>query len=381
MRESEDNALPDGDTNSFRGKTGDRGVTTIAQVKNVLELIPMESSVKSVEEQILSMVHTVAHVDDEENDSMEDVLSRSHNNTTYHFQELLDNIPAPTMLCCRVARNLFLIHDPTVQGPPRTSLVKPSLLLSAWKEFTQQCVILGAKIDEPERATTATSQPPHHTTTIGVIFQHMDDQHRRGSDSSISDFPSTLTRAILRRFKTRTAPATDQDNETAASMLDDNWDSEPLAGGWDAEALTLTLGRWELQHVLRKPDGKNIRSDIFLATHWKDQVPDAWHQFCNVNALLEQSGPSNGVVLESFKETVTDEFGIPEEKQFIRVAGTGSSSYGPGHGGLTAANGPSSTTNKASSNSAAAADAEKNQKKRKWHEKFGAQRAAASVKK
>ncbi|KEF51608.1 uncharacterized protein A1O9_12243, partial [Exophiala aquamarina CBS 119918] len=199
MRESEDNTLPDSETDALRNMTGNRGITTIAQVKNVLELIPVNPSEKAVEDQILSMVRTIAHADDGGDDSMEDILSKRRDDTTYSFQELLDNIPAPTTLCCRVAKNLFLIHDPTVRGPAQTSLVRPSLLLSAWKEFTQQCDILDARIEGPEPAA-ATPHPPGHTTTFGSVFQHMNDQHERGNDPGITDFASTLICAILRRF-------------------------------------------------------------------------------------------------------------------------------------------------------------------------------------
>lgn len=391
MRESENSPSPNGEADICGSRTASKGITTIAQVKNILELIPVEPSEKSVEEQILSMVHTVAHANDGQNDSIEDILSKRIDKTTYSFPELLDNIPAPTTLCCRVAKSLFLIHDPSSRVQAQTCSVKPSLLLSAWKEFMQQCIILGTKVDGPERATTL-SQSHDHTTTFGSVFQHMEEQHDHGVGASIGDFPGTLVRAILRRFKTRSAPVPDPDNETAANMLDDSWDSEPLTGGWDAEALTLTLGRWELQGIFNNLDTKSLRSDIFLDTHWKDLVPDAWHKFCNVSTLPElSSGPFHDRPVEVYKEAVKDEFGIVEEKEFIRIVGTGPLSPGLESGPVTTANGtasrstgsvPAVGTNKSSDDTAAATAAAKNQKKRKWHEKFGAQRnAGAGVKK
>jgi hypothetical protein len=390
MHQSENNTSPNGETDICGTRPAPRGITTIAQVKNILELIPVEPSEESVEEQILSMIQTAAHADDAQNDSSEDILSKTSDKTTYSFQELVDNIPAPTTLCCRVAKSLFLIHDPSSRGSAQTRSVKPSLLLSAWKEFMQQCVILGIKIDRPERATTL-SHSHDHTTTFGSVFQQMEEQHERGIDTSVGDFPGTLVRAILRRFKTRSAPVPDTDNETAADMLDDDWDSEPLTGGWDAEALTLTLGRWELQSIFHKPDIKSLRSDVFLDTHWKDLVPNAWHKFCNVSTLLEQSsGPFDGRPVETYKEAVKDEFGIVEEKEFIRVVGTGPLSQGLESGPVITANGtstrstasaPAVGTGKSPDDTTAAAAA-KNQKKRKWHEKFGAQRnAGGGVKK
>ena len=389
MGELDDNTAPNDNADALGNETGNRGITTIAQVKNILELIPVEPSEKSVEYQMLSMVQkAAADVDGEDDDSIEDILSKGHDNTRYSFRELLDNIPAPTMLCCRVAKNVFLIHDPTVQDSSQTVTVRPSHLLTAWKDFTQQCILLGANVDNGvERAQKAASQSSDRTTArFGPVFQHLDAQHEPGKSAvSISDFPSTLMRAILRRFKTRTTPVTDRDNEPAPNLLlDDDWDSEPLAGGWDAEALTATLGRWELQRALRTTESKSIRYDVFFDTHWKDLVPDVWHRFCNVEVLLGQSTPSpfDGLPLplELYNETVTDEFGVPEGKQCIRVVGAGTSSsthvLAPGvtAKGVTPGN-KTSSNDDTTANSAA--DDAKNQKKRKWHEKFGAQRSAA----
>lgn len=378
-------------------------ITTIAQVKSILELLPVEPSEESVREQLLSMVHSAVDTNGEDTDPLEEVLSTSHGRPSYSFRQVLDNIPAPSALCCRVAKDLFLIHDPTAQNPSQNTClsVKGSLLLSAWKEFMQQCVILGCKIGELKRAD-ATTTSPSQDATFGSVFQQLDEQHEHGSNATINEFPSTLVRAILRRFRTSATPATAPlapEHETAANILDDDWNSEPLIGDWDAQGLTVALGQWELQRLLSPrldatTTKKDIRCDSFLDTHWKDLVPDTWHPFCRIDALLDhqsvesKKNSSNdtrhfgGSALELYKQPVKDEFGITEEKEFIRVAGTGPSSMstlGLDSGAPGATTRPSSggTASLQASDDAASAAA-KTQKKRKWHEKFGAQRNAAA---
>ncbi|KAK5046067.1 hypothetical protein LTR84_008524 [Exophiala bonariae] len=378
MDESEEAPPAEGrDDMSGTGKPS-KGVTTIAEVKSILELIPVEPSEDSVQEQMLSMVHALT------DRSMDVHLSEPHDRTSYSFQEVLDNIPAPTAVCCRVAKNLLLIHDPASSDPARKicSSAEPSLLLSAWKEFMQQCIILGYKIDAPARAQTH-SEPP----TFSTVFQQLEEQHDQGLNATAGDFPSTLIRAILRRFKTRSilVPKSSLD-DMGKDMLDDefDWAAEPLNSGWDAEHLTLKLGEWQLQNLLMPDIGstdtskKDIRTDVFLDTHWKDLVPDSWHPFCSVDALLALMNRTSAVV-ELFKASVPDEFGIPEQKDFIRVAGTGTvQGMGSGIKAISATT-TGGDLGRVSAETLAAAAA-KNQKKRKWHEKFGAQRNAASKK-
>lgn len=406
MQDSDGTVLMESD-NDIRGIGK---VSTIAQVKSILELLPVEPSEESVRDHLLSMVHPALDPNGEDTDLLEDILSTGHGRISYSFRQVLENIPAPTALCCRVAKDLFLIHDPTAPDRSQNTClsVKPSLLLSAWKEFMQQCFILGCKIGEPARAAATTATHPQDGT-LRSVFQQLDEQHEHGPKAPINEFPSTLVRAILRRFKTSptsaTAPPTPE-HETAANMLDENWNSEPLTGGWDAEGLTVALGQWELQRLLSSQldasttRSKDIRCDSFLDTHWKDLVPDTWHPFCRIDALLDHqtadpkknmSSSNNNTrhlgclpLLELYKQPVRDEFGITtEEKEFIRVAGTGPSlsTSGLNSGASTAttrpASGGTASLVQASDDAASAAAAAKTQKKRKWHEKFGAQRNAA----
>lgn len=392
MDESEKPTPPEGFNDMDDIGKAHQGITTIAQVKSILELIPVEPSQESVEEQMLWMAYPLTDINGDNDQSMEARLSNHHNTTLYSFQEILDNIPAPTALCCRVAKTLTLVHLSTTRDSAQKicSYVTTPHLLAAWKEFMQQCVILGYKIDRPDPTGVTTSasgartqgQAPSQRPTFGSVFQQLQKQHDDNSNDCISDFTSSLVRAILRRFKTRVTRVSNSD-DTGPDMLDDeaDWDGEPLDGGWQAETLTLILGRWQLERLLVQSRGpidtnmKGVRSDNFLDTDWKNLVPDAWHRFCSLDTLLTHVNHDLTIV-ERYMAPVPDEFGIPEQKEFLRAAGAHPLEGLPeGAAAINApaANGAAAAKAKVDPASAAA----NNQKKRKWHEKFGAQRQTA----
>jgi hypothetical protein len=190
----------------------------------------------------------------------------------------------------------------------------------------QQCAISGVKVD------TANSLD---NVLEDLRKSENEDVETFRSKPNQGDLVGPVVEAILRRFT------------HDASCESDN---SPSAVTWKREEAAVLVGRWVLEENLRVKRGlrrmglsPSICSLQEFRNDWTELLPDSWTNSCDVAALVRLV---EGVELAKDGQTQVLKFVAP-------------------------------STSKSATSSKTSADDAKTQKKRKWHEKFGAQRNAA----
>ncbi|OAP57367.1 hypothetical protein AYL99_08105 [Fonsecaea erecta] len=367
------------------------GITTKAQVKNVLELIEVESDERAVHKKVHDMV-PVYH--DEGEDDHRHVLDRDPREAV-SMRDVLDNIAAPTRMVRDVMRKSFIFglsqtttsRKGAVGHEERVYLASPSLLLRHWKEFLQQCTISG--IDLAKNNDNVLAGADLHAVLNGLAAEAAAAEETEEAGRRCSSLARNVTMAIVRRFTDVPDMDLDLDWDQDLSLFADSIGSARLK--FNPNLTRDMVGRWLLlsHHARRKSsplstgaassssssrresDHGTMRVDDFT-TEWTQLLPDSWAVECsnNVASLISS-------VVDLNVDLTRDREGVAVLRFVASSHGAEEASHAPSHSSAAAAAAASSM-----GVPGLAKDAQsENQKKRKWHEKFGAQRSAPAVRK
>ena len=324
------------------------GVSTISQVKNILELIEMKPDEKKIEMQIRGMVPLHHDAEDEADEQSSSSDSRSQ----VSLRDVLDNIPAPTNITLAAMKRLFifgLCQSPANPGGQiKVSIPSPALLLKAWHLLLQQSLISSHPLDRPG----------------GLEENMLQDLLAGVRDAASSDDEASVNvnviMAIFRGLVRKGDCAVDDGDETFHVDLD--LDCRPFRDAMsrdgsridlDAARTNDMLGRLVL-HGLRQKNmsedaARTVSLEEFL-TEWAEMLPDSWARNCDAAALVHAT---DGV------EIARDGTG----KEVLRCS--------PGRNEPSASQLSSAAPAPFAHVGAATAQG---QKSRKWHDKFGEQR-------
>ncbi|KIW60612.1 hypothetical protein PV05_00817 [Exophiala xenobiotica] len=339
-----------------RAYEAESGITTISQVRNILELIEVKPDPEDVERGVRETVPMYQGQTDEEEGGLHMGTSRDNETEAQkmvRLKDILEDIPAPTNAILEAIKRVFVFYlSRSVEGKEgdMQGLYIPSsaLLLRAWRAFMQQCAISGVMIDGDEMVSEQ----------IGVAF---DDLRRSADGDEEWHVLGDVVKAIFRRF------AKEMSNPQRGSERDveEEFVAVPDITSWRKAEASEHVGRWVLDDLQRqsKSSSKPVPVDEFNQ-HWTQNLPDSWAKECDVVGLVKAV---EGV------DMVQDDQGT----KVLHFAGQGTDDVLALGLGSVKRLGVSVT---AKTSTAAADDDAKAQKKRKWHEKFGAQRNAAGTK-
>ncbi|OAL33804.1 hypothetical protein AYO20_06980 [Fonsecaea nubica] len=359
-------------TKAAGSSTRGGGITTRAQVRNVLELIKVEPDEREIEGRVHELTPLHHDVDDDV-----DPLDRGRigNGTRLNGSEgvslsnVLDNIPAPTRLIRDVMRKscIFQLPPPTApkgeEDKKMVYLPTPTLLLRRWKDFLQQCTISGVNLEKnghvlpgeslravldglAEAEETDTGRALALNVTLAILRRFTDEVADHGRDPQTCDVPSLL----------------DMDPSSLDSISEEQFLNTKLK--FNPSLSREVVGQWLLSSHARKRSllvsnssadsspaqgGLVLRVDEFIS-EWTQLLPDSWAVNCDI------SGPVSSSV---------DGVSVARDDQGVQVLRFAS---------------PSSGVAGSLAKDAQAQSQSQSQKKRKWHEKFGAQRTAPVVK-
>ncbi|KIV93647.1 hypothetical protein PV10_04843 [Exophiala mesophila] len=370
----------DMDIDTYSDPNQNREITAIAQVKNVLELIPVEPDLAAIELQIRSLIPY--STDPTADDTYTISRPRPSSSNPVTLNQILQDIAAPRRSILSIATKLFLCLSDTNKSINSKSVTipTPTRLLSAWQDFIQVCNIRGIHIDS-DKATDHSIK----SEKFGSIFAEMDSD---AEADSISNSPTTthidILRAILRRFRALPPPeSTATQAPDPEDLVDKAWETIPVQGDWNAEDLTLTIGQWILQAAQTQPNDTTsavgLPAQSFIEK-WSHLVSETWTSYCQIPVLVTRA-KQNGVEIEISKISQTKD-GAESIEEVIRITQqqnqlhhTGAGLFGVGnkstsHGKSVLASGALT----ASAAKAATGSAETDSKKRKWHDKFAAMR-------
>ncbi|KAK4938948.1 hypothetical protein LTR10_020696 [Elasticomyces elasticus] len=337
------------------------GITTISQVRNILELIEVKTTESDVEERIRDIVPL--YTDDDDDEEMGSDGSRG-----VRLRDLMDDISAPTNAILDAATSMFVfsISRSLKDGDVRSCYIPTSsLLLRAWKAFFQQCAITGVKTDSDD-FNVATLR----NVLDDLMASENDGTHENGGKGSESVVVA-VAKAILRRFaesSTSTPASGDVDDSETNQVLD----TVPTVTSWKETEASEQIGKWLLKSLQRESksqsSAKQVQLDDFQR-QWMEILPDSWAaKSCDVTALVKSVDDVTMARDEQGNEVLR--FAPPGSFDDILGLGNG---VGFGRAPIKSAVAKATPASNA-------VDAAKNEKKRKWHEKFGAQRAVAAVK-
>lgn len=367
------------DVDTYSDSTPIRGITSIAQVKNVLELLPVEPDLAAIERQIKSL--TPYTTDSTSDETYPNSRPSPNSPIPVTINQILDNIAAPRQSILTLATRLFLCLSDTDQstGLKTISIPTPTRLLSAWQDFIQVCYIRGTHVDSAKPTDHTDKAAGISPETFGPIFAEMisdDSESRSNARTTHID----VLRAILRRFKSPPPASTPVQDRDPEDLVDRDWERVPIQGGWDAKGLTLAVGQWILQAAQTQPIDTPNRPGLpvqAFVEKWSRLVPEAWTSYCQVPVLLAGAN-QDGIAVEISKMT-QNAVGPESVEEIISIVqhqpsaahslGVGDKLNSNAVGGSGSGSG-SSTPAAAASAAPAATDA----KKRKWHDKFAAMR-------
>ncbi|OAL28533.1 hypothetical protein AYO22_02727 [Fonsecaea multimorphosa] len=348
------------------------GITTKAQVKNVLELIEVKADEREIERRVYDMVPVYHDVEDDNSPLDQGHQGGMTRHEAVSTRDVVDNIAAPTRLIRDVMRKSFIfgLPQPTTRKGERHDedmvyLPTPALLLRHWKDFLQQCNISGIHLEKNDNVLSGKD--------LRAVLDGLAEAEETEAARSLA---LNVTMAILRRF-------TDGMEDADVPMLLNlglslySPDHDRLLSDarlkFNPSLTREMVGRWLLAcHARRKSSslsntssdisshgaGRTMRVDEFL-TEWTQLLPDSWAAECDLTSLISSVDGA---------DTATDGQGV----QVLRFEAAGSLPH------------PLATSSAAAVGSTTLAkDAQnqnQNQKKRKWHEKFGAQRSIPAVK-
>ncbi|KIW11774.1 hypothetical protein PV08_09046 [Exophiala spinifera] len=322
-----------------KDETGE--MTAVAQVKNILELVDVDTDAGQVESMVRNMLPPYQDADADDDD--EEIGRNTDSDTNVRVEDMLHGIPAPDKAILDAARRLF-VFALAKGGDDEPALYMPtsSLLLRAWKSLMQAYTLSAHKAEWDDVGTW-----------LGPV---LDDMRRDSDDENDSALLTAVAMACVRRLAVLQVDADSQPAETFITM--------PEIVGWDGSGGCAVVGQWLLKSLQRgnRPKAAQAVSVEAFKQEWEQMLPDSWAKECNVVSLIK-STPGVEIVTDDQGEEV---FKFPTTTALDgsgRIAGTNKIAVGP-------ALAPPTT---------AVADV-RAQKKRKWHEKFGAQRNAVTKK-
>ncbi|EXJ94486.1 hypothetical protein A1O1_02882 [Capronia coronata CBS 617.96] len=345
------------------------GIAAISQVHNVLELVEVKPNDAEIEANIRNIVPVL---DDPDHDANEIHLRAPNggpdaNTATVTLREVLDNTPTPTKYVISILKNLFVFILPRRQDERQISatyIPTTHLLLRAWKTFIQQCAISGVKLTTPEGLSGE--------QLIQDVFRGMIEEAEMKEDGTLT---VAVTRAILRQFDLANSDRPD-DGGTVSNHhhLDPELDvdldlhqdldlvGQPLV--LQRDLVSQAVGSWVLLSLRdQQPPSTTVTVAEFLK-QWTELLPDSWAEDCDPKALVRTFGAGVGLAKDANSTGA-------EVLRFTAAATPGSG----GGNGASLPKGPVSAVRK---DDAGKGQSEaQNHKKRKWHEKFAAQRIKA----
>ncbi|KAK6381613.1 hypothetical protein LTS17_004672 [Exophiala oligosperma] len=334
-------------------KQDDNGeVTAISQVKNILELIHVDTDAIQLEAMVRDML-PLYHNDDDDDDA--DVERYSKGDRYIRIEDMLHDIPAPDKVILDAARKLF-VFGLSIKGDDheRVTLCMPtsSLLLRAWKSLMQTYTLSSFKSED-------------WNDVKGWLGPVLADMKRNIDDETESALLTSVAMASLRRF----AIFQEKDLNCRQSPLDTFTTMPPETVGWDGSGGCAAVGKWLLESLYNNNKSNTAAAAALSVEDFKQQweqiLPDSWAKDCDVVSLIKSSSVEVEIVTDGQGTEVLKFPTITAHGDLGRVTGVNKSAGIAGAAGTTA--------------TAAVNDA-KAQKKRKWHEKFGAQRNPAMKK-
>ncbi|EXJ55543.1 hypothetical protein A1O7_08471 [Cladophialophora yegresii CBS 114405] len=384
----------DADADRLADPASNGGITAIAQVKNILEIIEVKPSEGDVDRMLRQMVPSYGDAEDGDDQHVVTAGARgeglsSDNRSGLSLQYIFENTPAPTKTIFEAMNRLFIFGisaspaEPAEEGAGHgqqqeqeqdrgVALFIPTtgLLLKCWRVFMQQCAISEVHLDG--RAGAGVEYRDLHGLVDEIV------ELCRPQPNPEAELQTNVIVAILRHLSLDVGdyaryastpsfhlpPDADLDalREELPSGQDDG-DATNDATTTTTTRLTLDpiktrdlVGRWLLHSLSVRGDTQSIGLAQFLM-QWGDLLPESWtrERECDVHALLSGSG---------FPEP---EWEIGKDathgEEILRRVGR--------------------SRDDADASSATQADRVRVQshtearKRGKWHEKFGAQRNAA----
>lgn len=365
-----------------------KAVTATAQVGNFLELHPVKIDDRAIEESIINIlpIHHLAHTYDGNDmsetmdiDSDYDLTFQRENDSkpSMTLDQLINNLAVPDSIAKRICTSLAVFEIQN-QNTNSTKCFIPSTrsLLQTWSKIIESCAIEGIKLDGP-------------LNTAQILNTLSDETDMAIAHTLLSPHGTFKTLGL---FNNPNTDHTDIDTDTTTSsetILNPKSTSHFIASLLITSTQTMTLS---LETFLKQ---------------WTNLVPASWVKYCTSELLLSPfpallssstpsastSGPGPGpkgsllqitpsTNVDGVRETVhyrgriaNQTLGIVFSNMLIEdfvgdISGSGSGGVGVtgtgiGIGKSVAVVGSTSTGTK----NAATGD-----KKRKWHEKFGAQR-------
>ncbi|ETI21104.1 hypothetical protein G647_07448 [Cladophialophora carrionii CBS 160.54] len=388
MTEAEEHANGDGEATDSSdadrlATASNGGITTIAQVKNILELIEVKPAEGDVDGMLREMVPFCGDAENEDDQLIAGGVSigasgarlSSGNQSSSLLHYVFENIPAPTKTIFEAMNRLFVFGISVSSGPVvqvadygqqhqerSVTLFIPttSLLLKCWRVFMQQCAISEVHLDgragvectalhgllaEIVDASGSKSNPEAdlQTNVIVAILRHLSldagdyARYARADNLSIPRFhlpPDSDLDRLLEEL-----PGKDDDANDATTAATRGHSSRLRLDPGKTRDL---VGHWMLRSL--RGDTQPISLAQFLS-QWTDLLPESWTRECDARALVSGS----------------PEWEIGEDA----------------HGEEVLRRCLSSGRDGASNGVQAARVESQARKKGKWHEKFGAQRTAA----
>jgi len=310
--------------------TPDLGLTAIAKPTNILELyhVPAANHETTVTEHLNRLVPTISRAADQT------IISQ------YSLQDLYNHIPAPTSLIKQVLARRCVFElpwsfsqfspsdpfgmksGPIISGPgARAYIPAADLLLETWHKINEAATISDTNITgdlEPDMLLDA--------------FPDIDDPSDRGD---------VVHKAIARRMF-------EKDGYFVSLGLIMKATDIQAKDELDGMEMTRWVGSTILE-VHTAPDGHGVLDKDVFEEQWENAVPAAWVKYCSVEVLASACNITKD---EQEKELVS-------WRPFATEIGTGATP---------------SAGDQESSSKPAPAPATSSKGKRKWHEKFAAQR-------
>jgi hypothetical protein len=373
----------DSDRSAF---TSNDGITAIAQVKNILELIEVKPLDGDVDRMLRDMVPLYGDGEDEDDQrvagrggvSASGAGLSSDDRSGTSLQYIFDNVTAPTKTIFEAMKRLFVFGISTSPGPasrateygpqrrertPTLFIPTASLLLKCWRVFMQQCAISEVHLDRQagleysalrglldeivdsscsQSNAEAEAEADLQTNVIVAILRHLSldagDYARYGRDGN---FNLPIPNFHL-------PPGSDSEELRIELHGNGNGDSNDTTGTslrlrLDPIKTRDVVGHWLLRSLGSKTPQQPVGLGQFVS-QWGELLPESWTRECDPHALVSSS-PEWEIGKDSQGEEV------------LRMCSNGSDA----------------------ASSAAQAEHAKSQvrKRGKWHEKFGAQRMAA----
>jgi hypothetical protein len=381
------------------------GITAVAQVKSILECIPVTPDSGDIERRICDLLGLEMEDPDLEG-------STTFPPTSVDLRDVLADIPAPDGLIRDIMTKLFVITVPEEHGAGGgggvddtvrvgIAIAAPSLLLKAWRDIVAVCDEAGVGLNEHQ-------DDQWLRDAVSRRLQNQQNGKPSSTNTTLDTRRETTlvvntVSAVWKRFHTSKDVKAKEADDTDMDRLSEPGISTSTTASWDVKGLSVAVGRWILEAQPADERAKGLELDSFV-DEWRDALPKPWRVHCNASRLLcgddaignsERERRGRIEIIKQRKlasgrgsaqipaERGADDDEGGEEEQIIKLVGS-ALGYGSGYGrdgqdiifgGMiddSNGAGPVSGTK-----TRPPVEDAKDVRKRKWHEKFGAQRDRA----